>query len=106
MPRPRRAGRGGGASRRAGTAAEHRCDAAVERVLRLLRADHVDMRVDAAGGDDLAFAGDDLGARPDNDVDAGLDVRIAGLADPGNTAVLEPNIGFDDTPMVEDHRVG
>ena len=53
----------------------------IERLLDLLRADEMDVGVDAAGGDDLAFAGDDLGARADDDVDVRLDVRIAGLAD-------------------------
>ena len=43
--------------------------------------------VDAAGGQDLALAGDDLGARADDDVDAGLHVRIARLADLGDAAV-------------------
>ena len=38
-----RAGRGVGAGRRAGAAAEHRGDAAVERLLDLLRADEVDV---------------------------------------------------------------
>ena len=52
-----------------------------ERLLDLLRADEVDVGVDAAGGDDHAFAGDDLGARADDDVDARLHVRVAGLAD-------------------------
>ncbi len=41
----------------------------------------MDVAVDAAGGEDLALAGDDLGARPDDDVDVGLHVGIAGLAD-------------------------
>ena len=53
----------------------------IERLLDLLRADEVDVRVDAAGGDDLALAGDDLGAGADDDVDARLHVGIAGLAD-------------------------
>ena len=34
--------------------------------LDLLRADEVDVGVDAAGRADLALAGDDLGARPDH----------------------------------------
>jgi hypothetical protein len=50
-------------------------------MLDLLRADEMDVAVETAGGDDLALAGNDLGARPDDDVDAWLDVRIAGLAD-------------------------
>jgi hypothetical protein len=35
-----------------------------QRLLDLLRADPVDVRVDAAGGEDHAFAGDGLGAGP------------------------------------------
>ena len=36
-----------------------------QRLLDLLRADEMDVRVDAAGGDDHALAGDDLGAGAD-----------------------------------------
>ena len=56
-----RAGRAGGrvgAGRRAGAAADERGDAAGERLVGLLRADEVDVRVDAAGGEDQALAGD------------------------------------------------
>ena len=66
----------------------------------------MDVGVEAAGGEDFAFAGDHVGARSDDDGDAGLDIRIAGLADGGDFAVLEPDIGFDDAPMVENERVG
>ena len=78
----------------------------IERLLDLLRADEVDVRVDAAGGDDVALAGDHLGARADDDVDAGLDVGIAGLADGGDAPVPDADVGLDDAPMVEDQRVG
>ncbi len=64
------------------------------------------MRVDAAGGDDAALAGDRLGAGPDHDVDARLDVGVAGLADADDAAVADADIGLDDPPMVEDHGVG
>jgi len=37
--------------------------------------------VEAASGQDLAFARDDVGAGTDDDGDAGLDVGIARLAD-------------------------
>ena len=70
-----------GAGGRPGAAAAHGGDAGGQRLLDLLRADEVDVRVDAAGGEDLALPGDDLGARADDDVDAGLHVRVAGLAD-------------------------
>ncbi len=66
----------------------------------------MDMRIDPAGGDDAALAGDRLGARPDHDVDARLDIGVAGLADAADTAVADADIGLDDAPMVEDHGVG
>ena len=106
MPRSRRAGGGVGAGRRAGAAAEHGGDAGIERLVDLLGRNEVDMHVEAAGGEDLALAGDRLGAGADDDVDAGLDVRIAGLADAGDLAVLEADIGLDDPPMVDDEGVG
>ena len=53
-----------------------------------------------------AFARDDLGAGADHDVDAGLDVGVAGLADAGDAAVLDADVGLDDAPVVEDQRVG
>ena len=49
--------------------------------------------------------GDHLRARTDHDVDAGLHVRITTLADRKNTAVFQPNIGFDDAPVIDDERV-
>ena len=64
-----------------GAAAQHGGDARHQRVLDLLRADEVDVGVEAAGGEDFALAGDDLGAGTDDDGDVGLDVGIAGLAD-------------------------
>src|SRR5438067_679498 len=106
MPWPRRAGRRRRAGSRPRAAAEHCRDAAVERLLAELRADQVDVAVDAAGGDDLPFAGDDFGARPYDDIDAGLDVGIAGLTDAAEAAVANADIGFDDSPMIKDHRVG
>ena len=62
--------------------------------------------VKAAGRKDFAFASDHFGAGPDDDGHAGLDVRIAGLPDGVNVAILDADVGFDDAPMVEDQRVG
>src|SRR5437899_8994480 len=64
VPRPRRAGGGEGAVRRPGPAAEHGSDAGHERLLLLLRADIMNMRVEAARGEDFALARDHLGAGP------------------------------------------
>ncbi len=62
--------------------------------------------VEAAGADDLAFASDDLGAGTDDDGDARLDVGVAGLADGRDAAVLQADVGLHDAPVIEDERVG
>jgi hypothetical protein len=104
-----RTGRAGGrirAGRGARPAAEHRGDAAHERLLDLLRADPVDVRVDAARGDDHAFARDHFGAGAERDRDAGLDVGIARFPDLPDAAFLQPDVGLDDAPVIDDERVG
>ena len=106
VPGAGRAGGGVGAGRRPGAAAEQRGDARHQRIVDLLRADEVNVRVEAAGGEDLAFAGDRFGARTDDDGDIGLDVGIAGLADGVDFPVLDADVGFDDAPVVEDQRIG
>ena len=108
IPRPRRARRRLRARRRPGAAADERRDAARERDVDLLRADVVNVRVDAAGGEDESFARDRLGRRADDEVgrDAGHDVGIAGLADAGDSPVLDADVGFVDAGPVDDERVG
>src|SRR6185295_5564892 len=106
VPGAGRDGGGEGAVRRAGAAAHHGGDAAVERIVDLLRADEMDVAVDAARGDDLAFARDRLGAGADDDVDFGLDVGVAGLADADDAAVLQTDIGLHDAPVIDDQRIG
>ena len=65
-------------------------------------------RVDAAGRDDQVLAGDDLGAGADHQlrIDAGLDQRIARLADADDPAVADADVALDDAPVVEDDGVG
>jgi hypothetical protein len=77
--RARCAGGGKGAGGRAGAAAQHGGHAAGQRFFDLLRADEVDVAVDATGGDDHAFAGNDLGARADDDVHAGCTSGLPAL---------------------------
>ena len=89
-----------------GCAAQKRGDAAVERLVDLLRADVVDVAVEAAGRDDLALARDRLGRRADHDVDVRLGVGIAGFADAGDAAVADADVRLDDAPVIEDQRVG
>ena len=106
VPGARSAGRGSGAGGRAGAAAEDGGQAGRQRLVEDLRADEVDVGVDAARGDDLGLAGDRLGAGADDDVDAGLGVGVAGLADRDDPPVLDADVRLDNTPVVEDDSVG
>ena len=106
VPGAGRAGRGEGAVRRTGAAAKHRGDAAHQRVLDLLRADEMDVAVEAAGGEDFSFARDHVGAGADDDGHARLDVGIAGLADRRNHTLLDGDVGLDDAPVIDDQRIG
>ena len=106
MPGAGGAGGGKGAGGRAGAAAQHRSHARIERLVNLLRADKMNMRVKAARGDDLALTGDHFGAGADDDGDAGLNIRIAGLANGDNMAVLQANIGLHNAPVVNDRGIG
>src|SRR5690606_38180457 len=101
-----RAGRCQRAMRRAGAAAEHRGYAGHQRLFDLLRADEVDMGVDAAGRHYSALPGDHLRPGPDDDVDPWLDIGIAGLADAGDQPVLQTEIRLHDAPVVDDQGIG
>ena len=74
----------------------------------LLRADEVDVRVDAAGREDQAFARDRFGRDADDHAvgDAGHHVGVAGLADAGDPAALDADVGLVDAGPVDDERVG
>ncbi len=62
--------------------------------------------VNPACGDDIAFTGDHLGPRTDDDIDTRLHIGVPGLADPGNTTVANADIGLDDAGIIKDQRVG
>ena len=106
MPGTRRAGCGQRAMRRTGAAAKHRRQAGMQRILDLLRADVMDMAVEAACCQHMAFARDGLGSGADDDIHIRLRVRVAGLADPGDHAVLQPDIGLVDARHIDNQRVG
>ena len=61
-----RAGGGAGAGGRSGAAADHRGEPAGDRFVGLLRADVMNVRVDAAGGENQSFAGDHFGCHADD----------------------------------------
>ena len=77
----------------------------MQRVIDLLGADEMDMAVDAAGGQDAALGGDDFCAGADDDGDAGLSVGVARLADGGDAAAFQADVGLVDPGPVEDQRV-
>src|SRR5260370_38777689 len=64
------------------------------------------MRIEAAGREDLAFAGDHLSAGTDDDGNVRLNVRISSLPDTENIAILDADIRLHDPPMVEDEGIG
>ena len=99
---PLAGGAGGGVGARggAGAAAQHGGNTAHQRFFHLLGADKVNVGVDAACGEDFAFTGDHFGTGANDDLDIGLGVGVACLADGGDAAVLQPYIGFDDAPPV------
>ena len=106
VPGAGRAGGGRGARCRPGAAAAQRRQAGRQGVIHLLRADEMDVAVDTTGGENLALAGDHLRARSDDDRHPRLHIRVARLADGGDAAVFQPDIGLDDAPGVDDQRVG
>src|SRR5438477_7258411 len=66
----------------------------------------MDGGIDATRRDDQSLAGDDLGARADHDVHAGLDVGIPGLAELRDLSVLDRDVALDDAPPVDHQRIG
>jgi hypothetical protein len=106
VPGSRCTGGGVGPGRRPRAPAQHGGDPGHQGLLHLLGADEVDMGVDGTGGEDLPLPGDGLGARPHQDVHAGLGVRIAGLADAADPPVLDAHVGLDDAPVVQDQGIG
>ena len=69
-----------------------------QRLLDLLRADEVDVRVEAAGGDDLALAGDRLGAGPMMMSTPGWMSGLPALPIAAIRPSLDADIGLDDAP--------
>lgn len=65
----------------------------------------MDVRVDGARGQDAPVARDDLRLRTDHQVGVYTvhGVRIARLAESGDPAVADTDVGLDDPPVVDDH---
>ncbi len=66
----------------------------------------MDVNVDAAGSDNLTFPGDHFCSRSDNNVYIRLNIGIASFADSSNPTVLNSDIGFHNSPVIENQCVG
>ena len=109
IPRAGGNGRSVGAVGGADAAAEEGGHAVGERGVTLLRGDVVNVRVDAAGGEDEMLAGDGVGgiAHDKIRIDTIHHRRVAALADAHDPAVPDAHVGFDDAlHRVDDGDVG
>src|SRR5580704_2352975 len=64
------------------------------------------MCVDSTGGNDIPFARNHLGSRPNNNVHAWLHIGIAGFPNRRNPPILNRNIGLYNSPVIENECVG
>src|SRR2546427_9765367 len=65
----------------------------------------MNVRVDAASGDNLALAGDHFSSGADHDRDVRLDIRISSFPDRCNPAVFDSDICLHDSPVIKNQRV-
>lgn len=63
------------------------------------------MHVDASSGDDLAFAGDHFRSWSNDYRDVWLYVWIACLTDRCDASVLDGDISFDNSPVIQNERI-
>ena len=106
IPWPRRTGGGIGASGRASTTTNHGGDAAHQGFFDLLRANKVNMGIDATRRQDRTFTSNHFRTRANNNIHSGLHIRVTGFADFYNTTVLDADVTFNHTPVIQYQRVG
>ena len=66
----------------------------------------MDVTVNATCRDDISLAANDLGARANDDIHTRLGIGVSSLSDRNDTRVSNPDIRFDDTPMIDDECIG
>ena len=103
---PGGAGGGVGAGGGAGAAAHQGGHPAGQGRFDLLGADEVHVGVDGSRREDVALAGDGLGAGAHHDVHTRLGVGVPGFADRHDAAIAQADIGLHDPPPIEDQGVG
>ena len=103
---PWSAGGGVGACCWTGASTQQGGDAAGDCRFDLLRADEVDVGINAPSGEDVTLSSNGFGARSDGDRHLITDVGIACFANGANAPIFEANIGFDDAPPIKDQGIG
>src|SRR5262245_10832826 len=106
MPRPWRAGRSVSTGCRSCSSTHHCSQARVKGFFDLLRADVMNMCVDAAGSNNLSFACDRFSSWPNNDVNIRLHIWVTSFPDGRNTTIPDRDIGLHNSPVVKNHGVG
>jgi hypothetical protein len=105
VPGSRRAGGGVGAGGRPGATAEHRRHPDI-RASSICCGQMKWMWLSMPPAVTIIPSPAMISVPPPMDRHARLDVRIAGLADAGDAAALDGDVGLDDSPVVDDQRVG
>jgi hypothetical protein len=90
----------------AGPVPDQGSDSRGERIVNLLWADEMDVSVDSSRRKDVAFSGNHLRPRSDDDGDPWLNVRVSRFADRGDSAVLDPDIRFQDPAVIDNNSIG
>ena len=106
MPRARCTGGCSRADSRTGATTYHRCHARHQCFFNLLRADEMNVGINATGRHDHAFAGDDFSRATDGHSHIGLNIGIACFTYRSNATRFDADICFYDTPMIHNHRIG
>ena len=107
VPRSRRTGRCICSVCRSGTASDHRCHAAVQCTVDLLRADKMNVGIDSAGSHDHAFTCQCLCGSSNRHARSHTihDIRISRFADSDDFAVFDTDISFDDSGHIHDQCI-
>ena len=106
MPGARRASRRIGTRRRPSPSTKHGGYATHECLFDLLRTDEVNMRINTACSENTVLTSDDLCAGSNHNINARLRIRIARFTDGVNPPIFQSDVCLDNSPMVDDHRIG
>src|ERR1700747_872331 len=85
--------------------AHHRGQARIKSFFDLLRADVMNVSVNAAGRNNLALAGDHFSSGAEHAGCVRLDIRVPGFPDRGYPTIFDSDIRLHDPPVIENQGV-